>query len=266
MVPGTRCVSNSGTPVLRRSRGSGQVLRRRCARRGPIGPGGGGGHRTLEVLGAAPVALYRPAARRPWCHASGGPKCRPTSPRRCSRTRSWLSASDWPRTASTPEPGPSPGTWPRGVRPPRSVDDPPGAATPRLRHPPAPEAPRSSWKRFESSLPNETWQSDMTHWHLDDEDPSRSSTSSTTTRAPCWPAWPCRWLRHPKWCGSSLKQRPFTAFPPQCSQTTAPSTPPPIGAATAAWRSSWPPSGSPSNTASPTIPRLRARSSATTSP
>jgi transposase InsO family protein len=27
--------------------------------------------------------------------------------------------------------------------------------------------PRSSWIRFESSLPNETWQSDMTHWHLE---------------------------------------------------------------------------------------------------
>lgn len=27
--------------------------------------------------------------------------------------------------------------------------------------------PRSSWMRFESDLPNETWQSDMTHWHLD---------------------------------------------------------------------------------------------------
>ena len=31
--------------------------------------------------------------------------------------------------------------------------------------------PRSSWMRFESSLPNETWQSDMTHWHLEDERP-----------------------------------------------------------------------------------------------
>jgi transposase InsO family protein len=29
--------------------------------------------------------------------------------------------------------------------------------------------PRSSWKRFESDLPNETWQSDMTHWHLSEE-------------------------------------------------------------------------------------------------
>jgi transposase InsO family protein len=28
--------------------------------------------------------------------------------------------------------------------------------------------PRSSWIRFESALPNETWQSDMTHWQLED--------------------------------------------------------------------------------------------------
>ena len=33
--------------------------------------------------------------------------------------------------------------------------------------------PRSSWMRFESDLPNETWQSDMTHWHLEDERPGR---------------------------------------------------------------------------------------------
>jgi transposase InsO family protein len=26
--------------------------------------------------------------------------------------------------------------------------------------------PRSSWQRFEAALPNECWQSDMTHWHL----------------------------------------------------------------------------------------------------
>ena len=31
--------------------------------------------------------------------------------------------------------------------------------------------PRTSWIRFESKLPNETWQSDMTHWHLADEEP-----------------------------------------------------------------------------------------------
>lgn len=37
-----------------------------------------------------------------------------------------------------------------------------GFVTPQPR-----KRPRSSWTRFESSLPNETWQSDMTHWHLD---------------------------------------------------------------------------------------------------
>jgi transposase InsO family protein len=31
--------------------------------------------------------------------------------------------------------------------------------------------PRSSWIRFESDLPNETWQSDMTHWQLKDGQP-----------------------------------------------------------------------------------------------
>jgi transposase InsO family protein len=31
--------------------------------------------------------------------------------------------------------------------------------------------PRSSWIRFESALPNDCWQSDMTHWHLADDQP-----------------------------------------------------------------------------------------------
>jgi transposase InsO family protein len=37
---------------------------------------------------------------------------------------------------------------------------------------PAPKKrPRSSYIRFEAELPNECWQSDMTHWHLDDNTP-----------------------------------------------------------------------------------------------
>ena len=31
--------------------------------------------------------------------------------------------------------------------------------------------PRNSWIRFEASLPNECWQSDMTHWQLQDQTP-----------------------------------------------------------------------------------------------
>lgn len=29
--------------------------------------------------------------------------------------------------------------------------------------------PRSSWRRFEAAAPNETWQSDVTHWRLSDD-------------------------------------------------------------------------------------------------
>ena len=29
--------------------------------------------------------------------------------------------------------------------------------------------PKSSYIRFEADLPNETWQSDMTHWQIEDE-------------------------------------------------------------------------------------------------
>ena len=49
--------------------------------------------------------------------------------------------------------------------------------------------PRTSWIRFASELPNECWQSDMTHWHLADgtnveivnfiDDHSRAALSST---------------------------------------------------------------------------------------
>jgi transposase len=33
--------------------------------------------------------------------------------------------------------------------------------------------PRTSWVRFEAHLPNETWQADMTHWSLLDENTGR---------------------------------------------------------------------------------------------
>jgi transposase InsO family protein len=36
-----------------------------------------------------------------------------------------------------------------------------GAITPQPR-----KRPKRTWLRFEADLPNETWQSDFTHWHL----------------------------------------------------------------------------------------------------
>lgn len=35
--------------------------------------------------------------------------------------------------------------------------------------PEPPKRPRSSWQRFEAALPNECWQSDVTHWKLADD-------------------------------------------------------------------------------------------------
>jgi len=124
--------------------------------------------------------------------------------------------------------------------------------------------PRSSWIRFESSLPNETWQSDMTHWHLDGDRPveiinfiddySRAVLTSVAV---------------PVATAAEVVRVFFAAtriygFPTSVLNSTAASIRPPTGAPTPAWRSSWPPSGSSSNTAGPTIPRPRARSSATT--
>ena len=40
--------------------------------------------------------------------------------------------------------------------------------------------PRSSWIRFAADLPNECWQSDMTHWHVGPDKVEILSTSSTT--------------------------------------------------------------------------------------
>ena len=125
--------------------------------------------------------------------------------------------------------------------------------------------PRSSWLRFESSLPNETWQSDMTHWHVEDDQPveiinfiddySRAVLASVAV--PVATAAEVVRIFFDAACVYGLRDR--------CSATTARSTPLRTAALTPAWRSSSPLSGSPSSTASPTIHRPRARSSATTS-
>ena len=86
--------------------------------------------------------------------------------------------------------------------------------------------PRSSWQRFEAQPPNECWQSDMTHWQLDDDvhceiinfidDYSRAVLAPSPSPPP----------PPPTSCASSSTQPPPTAYPKACSATTAPSTPP----------------------------------------
>jgi transposase len=85
--------------------------------------------------------------------------------------------------------------------------------------------PRSSYIRFEADLPNETWQSDMTHWTLTDarhveivnfiDDHSRLCIASIALPSPGPPTSP----------RSSSPPRNATGPPHRCSPTTAASTP-----------------------------------------
>jgi transposase len=118
--------------------------------------------------------------------------------------------------------------------------------------------PRSSWIRFEAALPNECWQSDMTHWHVGEDkveilhfidDCSRAVLSSKVL---------------PSATAPDTIELPPGVCPSRCSLTTARSIAPPTAGRRRASRSislRW---ASTLSTASPTIPRPRARSSATT--
>src|SRR5580704_19029505 len=123
--------------------------------------------------------------------------------------------------------------------------------------------PRSSWIRFEAALPNECWQTDMTHWRAGGEsveilhfvdDCSRVALSSKCSA----------WRARPMPSSSSMRRLRPGGCPPRCSQITAGSIPPTIEEPKAPSRSISPRWASASSTASPTIPRPRARSSATT--
>jgi hypothetical protein len=87
---------------------------------------------------------------------------------------------------------------------PRTLDDLADPGPSRVRHPRAPQAPKSSYIRFAADQPNERWQADATHWQLADgteveilnilddhsrlligsvaHPPSPAPTSSTTSR------------------------------------------------------------------------------------
>jgi transposase len=123
--------------------------------------------------------------------------------------------------------------------------------------------PRSSWQRFEADLPNECWQTDMTHWHLEGErqveiinfidDYSRAVLASVAV---------------PVATATEVVRLFFdTAATWGLPQSVLSDN----GAIyTAAYRGAstgleiWPGWASPSNTASPTILRPRGRSSAIT--
>ena len=124
--------------------------------------------------------------------------------------------------------------------------------------------PRSSWIRFEARQPNECWQSDMTHWHLDADqggDPQLHRRllvgrallqGCSSPRPPTWSAL----LRHRRHWGL-----PASVLTDNGAIYSAAYRGRPTGL-----EIDLAASGSASSTASPTIPRPRARSSATTRP
>ncbi|WP_432884785.1 helix-turn-helix domain-containing protein [Kribbella sp. CA-245084] len=123
--------------------------------------------------------------------------------------------------------------------------------------------PKSSYLRFQAEQPNETWQSDFTHYPLADgtdtetitwlDDHSRYALHVTAHRPP--PARSCS--------RRSLKPLPSMAIQPPCSPTTASSTPPASPAAAAgatASRPNYAASTSSRRTPDPTTPPPAERS------
>ena len=203
----------------------------------------------------------------PWCRSSGARRSPANLTSAVSRTRSWPGASASTTTASTPAPGRSPTTSTRRaptvpalttihrVLRRRGFVTPQPQKRPRARLDPLRVGPaqRDLAVRHDPLAPRGRSAT------------SRSSTSSTTTREPCSPS--CRRRgRHGRGGRLDLlRNRPdLRASGRRCSRTTVRSTPRPIGARQPASRSSWPHSASPSSTASPTTPRPKAKSSATT--
>lgn len=126
--------------------------------------------------------------------------------------------------------------------------------------------PRSSWKRFEATLPNECWQSDATHWRLADDtgveivnvidDHSRvciaSSAVPVTTAAALVDIFQ---IAAKTW-----------GFPASCSLTTVTLTRPGIAAVLTRSSASCSHEGSCSRTRGPTILKPAARSNVSIRP
>ena len=91
-----------------------------------------------------------------------------------------------------------------------------GLVTPEPR-----KRPKSSYIRFQATMPNETWQSDFTHYRLHPtptDGPARTSRSSPgSTTAPATPCTSARTPGSPPRSSSarSVKPQASTAFPPR---------------------------------------------------
>ncbi len=126
-------------------------------------------------------AAFEPRSRRP--------KTSPTATAPETVELVLACASSCPRPVSTPAPRPSAGTWPSTTTITLSKATVHRILAVTAQITPEPKKrPKSSYIRFEAELPNETWQSDFTHYRLSvptapQASTSRSSPGSTTTPA-----------------------------------------------------------------------------------
>ncbi len=109
-------------------------------------------------LEAARAASRRPQTN-PARHTGRGPSTGSSS-LRAAADRARVSMPDRSRSAGTSNA--------RGCTVPVDLDDPPILTRAGLITPEPRKRPRSSYVRFEAAQPNETWQSDFTHWRLAD--------------------------------------------------------------------------------------------------
>ena len=256
-----------GTPTIRGVHGGpGQIRRQRRAGRGSLGAGGGPGDGDLQVLGASPCPALpgrrrgRPRTAAPGVHAT--PRARPPP---MSKTRSSGGASTSLRRDSTPGRGPSPITWPSSpTRSPRSRPSTGCCDAAALVVDQPQKRPRSSWIRFAADAAQRV----LAERHdalacraRQGRDPPLHRR--LLARRPVLQGGG-RGHARPTSSSSSTPPRPPGVCRPRCSLTTVPSTPRPTAGPRPPSRSTSLRWASPSSTASPTTPRPRARSSATT--
>ncbi len=180
--------------------------------------------------------LPRPRARRRSSPVPDAPRPPPRAAVRRGRStsslrlRKELTDAGLGRRRRTP----SPGTCEHHHATPGLPDPPSAAILARagLVIPEPKKRPKSSYIRFEAAMPNETWQSDFTHYRLtrptaDPAPTSRSSAGSTTAPATPCTSPPTSAITTPDRASTTLPRSRCagTASPPPPSPTTAWSTP-----------------------------------------
>ena len=132
------------------------------------------------------MARYRAEGEAAFEPRSRAPKSRPTAtPAPVGRAGAADYASSSRKPGLTLALTPSAGTWPTTTHATVTSDDQPDPGPGRCGHPAPAKRPKSSYLRFEADQPNETWQSDFTHYRLTNPDGTPARTEILTWLDDC---------------------------------------------------------------------------------